>query len=162
MPPGNENSEASKQKRSPGAMSHGQSGPEQGGQLFLRRSTWPALLVGRLWLGPGREEAKVAELPEAEQRSQGAPRYTRSSHLGPRPNPPGSCRTLGSHQAEASRWPALAGAPGAGRGVCAGAALCAHVVPGVSPHTCLQLCTAPWGSMALRGSWLQRSCQSKS
>lgn len=66
------------------------------------------------------------------ERSQGAPRYTRSSHLGPRPDPPGSCRTLGSHQAEASQVACTDRGPGAGRGVCAGASLRAHTVPQAS------------------------------
>lgn len=66
------------------------------------------------------------------ERSQGAPRYTRSSHLGPRPDPPGSCRTLGSHQAEASQVACTGRGPGAGRGVCAGASLRAHTVPQAS------------------------------
>lgn len=103
--------------------------------MFLRRSTWPALLVGRLWLGPGRGEAKVAELPEAEQRSQGAPRYTRSSHLGPRPNPPGSCRTLGSHQAEASQVACTGrGTWGRERCVCQGHPVCSRGARGVTAH----------------------------
>lgn len=75
-----------------------------------------------------------------------APGLTHLAHAGP----------WGHTRLRPPRWPALAGAPGAGRGVCARVTLCAHVVPGVSLHTCLQLCTAPWGSMALRGSWLQR------
>ena len=82
------------------------------------------------------------------ERSQGAPRYTRSSHLGPWPDPPGSCRTLGSHQAEASQVACTGRGPAAERGVCVPGPPYVLTLPQASPHACLQLFTAPWGSMA--------------
>lgn len=106
MPWGNENSEAGKPKRSPGAVSHG---PKWDGQLFLRRSTWPAFLVGRLTAAGG-GEAKVAELPEAEQRGARVPLGTR----GPPTWAPGLTLLVhaghwGHTRLRPPRWPALAG-----------------------------------------------------
>ena len=144
MPQGNENSEAVKPKRSPGAVSHG---PQWDGQSFLRRSAWPALLVGRLTAAGG-GEAKVVELPEAEQRGARVPLGT----CGPPTWAPGLTLLVhaghwGHTRLRPPRWPALAGGLRQGD-VCVPGPPRVLTLPQASPHACLQLCTAPWGSMA--------------
>lgn len=52
------------------------------------------------------------------------------------------------------RWPALAEDLGQGEVCVPGPPYVLTQCP--RRHACLQLCTAPWGSMALRGSWLRR------
>ena len=123
--------------------------PRAGRLVVSQEEHLACALGGETVAGAGGRGSQGHRAPRGRaERSQGAPRYTRSSHLGPRPNQPGS---WGHTRLRPPRWPALAGAPGAGRGVCAGAAQCAHMVPRASPHTCLQLCTAPWGKHSPAG-----------